>query len=307
MAQADSELHIHLEGSLEPELLCLLDTSLTLETARQLYNFGDFAGFIESFKAAVRRLQRPEHYAQAAAALFKRLHDEGRVYAEVILSAGVVLWKEQSLDETWAALREVTLAAPLRIRWIVDVVRQFGSEPALNVATWAARTAAPEIVAFGIGGDETSCPASDFAGAAAIAKEAGLHFVPHAGETSDAQNVWEMIHLGAERIGHGIRSASDPELLRYLRDHRIPLEVCPTSNVRTGAVASLDRHPLRILYDAGVPITLNSDDPAIFQTTLHGEFQAARGLGFTEDELANIAANARRYAFDFEGGLQRAR
>ena len=106
-----------------------------------------------------------------------------------------------------------------------------------------------------------------------------------------------MLALGADRIGHGIRAATDPELLAALRDKQIPLEVCPTSNVRTGAVESLQAHPLRTLYDAGVIVTLNSDDPAIFHCSLATEFDAARQLGFTEPELAQIAANARRAAF----------
>jgi adenosine deaminase/aminodeoxyfutalosine deaminase len=297
VSQADAELHIHLEGSLEPALLCRLDPELTLEEARALYTFSDFAGFIESFKQAVRRLQTPEHYRLAAADLFERLAAQGIGYAEVIFSAGVVRWKQQSLDEVWAALREATEAAPLTVRWNADVVRQFGAGPAEEVAEWAARHAGEGIVSFGIGGDETSRPAAEFARAAAMAMEAGLHFTPHAGETSTAENVWEMVRMGAKRIGHGIRAAGDPRLLDHLRENGIALEVCPTSNVRTGAVPSLAAHPLRTLYDAGVPVTLNSDDPALFGCSLATEYEAARRLGFTEDELAVMAANSRRYAF----------
>ena len=301
----DTELHVHLEGSLEPELLCRLDPALTLAEARAFYEFGDFAGFIEGFKNAVRRLQQPEHYRLAATALFDSLAAQGVVYAEVIFSAGVVLWKGQDLDEVWAALREAAAEAPLRVRWNADVIRRFGAEPAEQVAAWAVRRASEGIVSFGIGGDETSCPAAEFTRAVAIAREAGLKFTPHAGETSTAENIREMVELGADRIGHGIRAVNDPELLALLRDRAIPLEVCPTSNVRTGAVPSLAAHPLRALYDAGVTVTLNSDDPAIFQCTLATEFAAARALGFDDRELAAIAENARRCAFDY--GFQRAR
>lgn len=298
---ADVELHVHLEGSLSPELLSRLDPSLSVADARALYTFETFPGFIEAFKSAVRRLQSPEHYQQAAAALFQSLADQQIRYAEVIFSAGVVAWKQQSLDEVWAALRATAAEAPLTIRWNVDVVRQFGGEPAEPIAAWAARHAHEGIVSFGIGGDETSHPASGFTRAIAIAREAGLKFTPHAGETSTAENVREMLALGADRIGHGIRAATDPELLAELRDKQIPLEVCPTSNVRTGAVASLEAHPLRKLYNAGVMVTLNSDDPAIFNCSLATEFEAARQLGFTELELAQIAANARQAAFDQTG------
>jgi aminodeoxyfutalosine deaminase len=295
--QGDTELHVHLEGSLEPELLCQLDSELTLEEARELYVFDSFAGFIEAFKSAVRRLRTPEHYSFAASALFARLAEEGITYAEVIFSAGVVLWKGQSLDAIWDALREATLQAPLNVRWSVDVVRQLGGDAAEPVAEWAGRHASEGIVSFGIGGDETARPAAEFSRAAAMAKEAGLRFTPHAGETSNAENVWEMVRMGADRIGHGIRAVEDPSLMAQLRDRGIALEVCPTSNLRTGAVPSLALHPLRTLFDAGVIVTLNSDDPAIFGCSLAGEFNAARAMGFTELELAAIADNARRCAF----------
>lgn len=295
--QADTELHVHLEGSMEPELLCRLDSTLTLEEARGLYRFDSFAGFIEAFKGAVRRLQTPEHYAMAASALFDSLAGRGVRYAEVLFSAGVVEWKRQSLDEVWGALREASGQAPLTVRWNVDVVRQFGGEPAERVAKWAVRHGGEGIVSFGIGGDETSRAAGEFARAVAIAKEGGLKFTPHAGETSNAENVWEMVRMGADRIGHGIRAVSDPSLLRELRDRGIALEVCPTSNVRTGAVRSLAEHPLRALFEAGVMVTLNSDDPGIFGCTLAGEFEAAQGMGFSEQELSQMAENARRSAF----------
>lgn len=294
---ADVELHVHLEGSLEPELLCRLDPSLSLEEARGLYQFETFAGFIEAFKGAVKRLQTPEHYEMAATGLFESLAAQGVRYAEVIFSAGVVVWKQQSLDEVWAALCAATSRAPLQVRWNVDVVRQFGGEPAEAVAAWAARHAGEGIVSFGIGGDETSRPSAEFMRAVAMAREAGLRFVPHAGETSTAENVWEMVRMEADRIGHGIRAVTDASLLAVLRERGIALEVCPTSNVRTGAVASLAAHPLRQLFDAGVAVTLNSDDPAIFGCSLAGEFAAAREMGFTETELEVMAENARRVAF----------
>jgi len=294
----DVELHVHLEGSLEPEMLCRLDPSLTLEEARGFYRFSDFAGFIEGFKSAVQRLRTPEDYGMAAEALFGSLAEQGVVYAEVIFSAGVVVWKQQSLDEVWGALAEASRRAPLRVRWNVDVVRQFGGGPAERVAEWAAGRRGEGIVSFGIGGNEAACAAGEFARAVAIAREAGLKFAPHAGETSTAENVREMVALGADRIGHGIRAVEDEELLRELVDKGIALEVCPTSNVRTGAVASLAVHPLRRLFDAGVAVTLNSDDPAIFGTTVAGEFAAARGMGFSEEELGAMGSNARKYAFD---------
>ena len=147
-------------------------------------------------------------------------------------------------------------------------------------------------------GIEAEGPAYWFRDLYAQARGRGLRLTCHAGETTGPRSVWEALDIGAERIGHGIRAIEDPRLVEHLRDRRIPLEVCITSNLRTGAVASLKEHPVRKLFDAGVPVILNTDDPALFECTLTSEYAlAAREFRFTEDELAGIAANALRFAF----------
>ena len=139
-------------------------------------------------------------------------------------------------------------------------------------------------------------PAEQFAEAYRYARDAGLRLPAHAGETAGPESIRAALAIGAERIGHGIRAVEDAELMRRLREEQIPLEVCITSNVKTGAVASLDLHPVRRLFDAGVPITLNTDDPGIFECGLAGEFEIAREVfGFSEAELSGIAAAARRF------------
>jgi adenosine deaminase len=153
------------------------------------------------------------------------------------------------------------------------------------------------VTGFGIGGDEVLGPCGWFRDVFAFARSSGLALMPHAGETAGPESVWAALQLGAGRIGHGIRAADDPDLMRELRDRDIPLEVCISSNVCTGAVSSLEAHPVRRLFDAGVPITLNTDDPALFRTSLGNEYRiAAETFGFSRAELLGIAQNAFRYS-----------
>jgi adenosine deaminase/aminodeoxyfutalosine deaminase len=281
-------LHLHLEGSVNPADLGLGPVT-----------FGDFAGFLQVFKGISQRLQTPQEYAQITKNLLRNLVEEGIDYAEITLSAGVVLWKKQDLHRTYAAIQSVCGECPeVQVKWCFDAVRQFGADAAMRVAEIAGEFADDGVVSFGIGGDEVGGPALLFESVFSLARKRGLRLTAHAGESDGPASVWDAIRIGAERIGHGIRAADDPELMRFLRDHDIPLEVCLTSNVATGVVKRLADHPLRKLFDAGVPITLNTDDPGIFQTTLSREFQLARDtLGFGEQELKIIATNAYHYAF----------
>jgi adenosine deaminase/aminodeoxyfutalosine deaminase len=297
-AYPKAELHLHLEGSATPETMLALDPASSLDEIRESFRFTGFQGFLETFKRIVELLRRPEDYARLTRDLLARLAAEGVRYAEITLSAGVVLWKGQDFAPIYAAVREAADSSPVEVWWILDAVRQFGPDHAMQVARLAAERVHDGVVAFGIGGDEERGPAQWFGDVYRFARDAGLHLTAHAGETAGPQSVWAALELGAERIGHGIRAIDDPVLLCHLRDRAIPLEVCITSNVMTGAVPSLDAHPIRRLYDAGVPITLNTDDPGIFGVTLASEYGlAARQFGFTPAELQGIAENAIRHAF----------
>ncbi len=163
------------------------------------------------------------------------------------------------------------------------------------------------LVSFGLGGPEIGVPRPQFKPYFDQARAAGLRSVPHAGETTGPQTIWDALReLGAERIGHGISAAQDPDLLAYLAERRIALEVCPTSNVRTRAVAHIDEHPLRRLVDAGVLVTINSDDPPMFGTTLDDEYAvAARLLDTGPDGVAELARNAVTASFLDETGRRR--
>jgi aminodeoxyfutalosine deaminase len=283
-----AELHVHLEGSVAPDAVGLGHIRT-----------GDFTGFLQLFKAISERLETPEDYAKITAQLLAAFVDQDIDYAEVTLSAGVVLWKKQDLRAVYKAIRGACLACPaVKVKWCFDAVRQFGAEPAMRAAEIAAEFLDEDVVAFGIGGDEERGPAALFENVFAFARSKGLRLTAHAGETCGPNSIWDALRIGAERIGHGIRAIEDPALLRHLRDHAIPLEVCITSNLATGVVKRLEDHPVRRLFDAGVPITLNTDDPGIFATTLAREFEIARErFGFSPGELESVSANAYRYAF----------
>jgi adenosine deaminase/aminodeoxyfutalosine deaminase len=294
-----AELHLHLEGSVEVETLLELDPALTREEIRAATAYTDFEGFIRSYIWVNRKLNSPAHYAIVARRLFERLAAEGVVYAEVTISAGVILWKQQDFAPIYDAVQREACAGKIKVQWILDATRQFGVHAAKPVFDLAADLRNEGVVAIGLGGFEAGGPARWYADLYREARDRGLRLLCHAGETTDATSVWEALEIGAERIGHGIRAIDDPSLVSHLAEKKIPLEICITSNVRTGAVASLKDHPVRRLYDAGVPIILNTDDPALFDCTLTGEYELARReFGFTEEEMEGLVRNSFLYSFE---------
>lgn len=292
-----AELHLHLEGSVDPATLRELAPELAPAEAENLCVFEDFGGFLKAFAAIMGHLRTPADYALITRRLLARLEAENVRYAEIIVSAGVLLWNGREFAPIFDAISEAAAASPVEVRWILDAVRHFGVAHGMRVAELAAERTGRGVVGYGIGGDEERGPAAWFPEVYRFARSAGLRLTAHAGETGGPESVWAALELGAERIGHGIHSIDDPVLVAHLRDRRIPLEISISSNLATGVVRSLAEHPVRRLYNAGVPLTLNTDDPGIFRTTLTREFELAQSLGFTEAELSGIARNAFRYAF----------
>ena len=293
-----AELHLHLEGSVEPETLHELDPATTVEEFRSLYSYADFDTFLRAFGAIGKRLRTPEDYSLITRRLLERLAAQNVCYAEIIIAAGVAVWKGQDFAPIFDAIREAAQGSAVEVRWILDAVRQFGVEHTMRVAELAAERVDRGVVALGIGGSEERGPAVWFTDVFAFARRSGLRLTAHAGESMGPESVWAALRLGAERIGHGIASVHDADLIRHLREQDIPLEICITSNLVTGVVKRIEDHPVRRLYDAGVPIVLNTDDPAMFHCTLVGEYRlAAKQFGFSEAELRGIARNGFRYAF----------
>jgi aminodeoxyfutalosine deaminase len=297
-----AELHLHLEGTVDRETVIMLDPSLTRDEVDRVWGFTDFAGFLECFKFVARRLRGPADYALITRRMIEELSNQGVTYAEVTLGAGVVQWLGFNFDSVWRAIRTAQQEAqkqwPVEIWWNLDAIRQLGADHVMEIAKLTARYVDDGVVSFGVGGDEVRGPASEFRDAYRYAKDAGLRLTAHAGETAGPDSVRDALDIGAERIGHGIRAAEDPALLRRLREERIPLEVCITSNVKTGAVASLEDHPVRRLVDAGVIVTLSTDDPGMFGSDLATEFRLAEQIfGLSPSQLAQIRQNAWDYRF----------
>jgi aminodeoxyfutalosine deaminase len=293
-----AELHVHLEGSIGPETLLAIDPSLTLEEIEGNLKCGSFPEFLRGYIWLTQKLEKPEHYALATRHLLGALAAQDVTYAEVTLSAGVVLWKEQDLGAVYDAVWRESQRSPVKTRWILDAIRQFGPEKGMTVAEFAVSRREDGVIGYGIGGDEVRGPAHWFRDVFAYARDGGLRLVCHAGETAGPESVWGALAIGAERIGHGIAAAQDPALIARLREDNIPLEVCISSNLCTGAVSSLAEHPVGELYRAGVPITIHTDDPAFFRTTLEREYELAETFGVPPHEMA---ANSFRYAFTKPG------
>ena len=294
-----AELHVHLEGSVSPETLREIDPARTLEEIYAHYQYADFMGFLMAYRWVNLHLLTPSHYALVTRRLIQHLVKQGVVYAEIIVSVGVMLWRKQEFAPVFDAIAAEAERGPIPVRFSFDAARQFGVELAQQVAELAVASRGRGVIGFGLGGDERNGSMHDFRGVFDYAKSNGLHLTPHAGEVVGPESVWAALECGAERIGHGIRSIEDPVLVRHLRDHQIPLEVSISSNVCTGAVSSLALHPVRRLYDAGVPVVLNTDDPPMFHTTLLREYELAQNVfGFSDDELRHTAAQSLRFAFE---------
>lgn len=304
---------MHLEGSIQPATVCALtaqhNIELTEDEVQQRYTYRDFIGFIDAFKWVTSFLREPRDYGLIARDLGEHLVTQGVVYAEVTLSIGVMLLRKQQPEANFEAILRATEPFEkqgLRLNWVFDAARQFGADAAMDVVRAANRCQSKTIVAFGIGGDEMSVATQEFRPVYEQAANNGLHLLMHAGEVGGPEKIREAVELlNIERIGHGIAAAQDPALMDLLVNRRIPLEVCPQSNIRTGALAkqlrlpdaTLAEHPLPRLWRHGIPIVLSTDDPAMFHTTLRAEYENAARMGLNETELVQLVNMSFEHAF----------
>ena len=305
-----AEIHVHHVGSASPRIVSELaarhpgTVPADLDALRDFYTFRDFGHFIEVYLAVVDLLREPEDIRLLTYEVATDMAAQNIRYAELTLTPYTSVQAGVPIEAYVEAVEDARVAAErdhgIVLRWVYDIPGEFGLPAGEETVGYALAPHAPEtLIGFGLGGPEVGVDRPQFADVFARARAAGLHSVPHAGETTGPQTVWEALRdLGAERIGHGTSAVQDPELVAHLAEHGVPLEVCPTSNIATRAVDRLENHPIRQMYDAGITVTVNSDDPPMFGTTLNREYEiAARLLDLDESGIAGLAANAVRASY----------
>jgi aminodeoxyfutalosine deaminase len=306
-----AELHVHHVGSASPRIVAELaarhegSTPVPPDPAAlaDYFAFRDFRHFIDVYLSVVDLIRDPDDVRMLTYEIGRELGRQQVRYAELTVTPYSSVRRGIAAPAFCEAIEDARTGAAadfgVELRWCFDIPGEAGLPAAEETLRVALEERPDGLVSFGLGGPEIGVTRAQFKPYFDKARAAGLHSVPHAGETTGPETIWDSLReLGAERIGHGIAAAKDPELLAYLAEHRIPLEVCPTSNVRTRAVAGIEEHPLPVLVAAGVLVTINSDDPPMFGTTLEEEYAvAARLLDLDTAGVADLARAAVHASF----------
>jgi len=311
-----AELHVHLEGSIQPATFLALAQRNhvplpvnTVEEVQRWFAYRDFHHFAEIFSTIFRCLKSAEDYEQIVYEFGEMMARQHIYYAEVTTSVCIHRYTLGIPHDIYftgmtRGRERAKQDFGVEINWIFDIVRDKAEGSGISKRADYTLAVAKEsmydgVVALGLGGTEVGYPPEWFAKWFEQAKVAGLHSAPHAGETEGPTSIWNAIQvLGAERIGHGVRAIEDPELVAYLAEKQIPLEVCPTSNICLGVYPSLSQHPFPRLYNAGVLLIVNSDDPPLFNTTMNDEVELlASAFRFGRDTINEILLNGVRHSF----------
>jgi len=301
-----AELHLHLEGAVELATLLELrerhGEHVTAAEVAQLYNYTDFASFLMAFKAVSEHLRGPDDYELITYRLMQQLKAENILHAEVYVAVGVCLKRKQDFPAIFDGLERGRARGArdfgVSLLWIFDATRHFGVEQAQRVFELAVFYRERNVVGVGIGGDEQKAPPELFRSVYGYALDHGLRLTAHAGETGPPESIWGALNLRVERIGHGLTAAQDADLVDELGQRQIPVEICLTSNLRTGVCTAIAEHPAKRYFDQGVMITLNTDDPALFRTSLNREYQLAQEtFAFTDEHLRELARNSFEASF----------
>jgi adenosine deaminase len=307
-ALAKVELHVHLEGTATPELVQRLSARNGIELPGRLLNehgrfhYGDFLDFLRTYDMAASVIRTAEDYRDITYEYLRDCAAEGAIYVELTASPDharlVGLSDEEHLDGITRGIDDARRLHGIEGRILISAVRNFGLEQALAVARYAAAEPHPYVVGFSMAGDEANFPITDFAEAYAIAAAAGLGCTVHAGEWAGPDSVRAALTLPVTRIDHGVRAVEDRALVTELAERQIVLNTCPTSNIVLGVFPGFDEHPLPQLREAGVRLTLGSDDPPYFGATIGGEYRVcAERLGFSAEDLQRVTLTAVDAAF----------
>lgn len=303
------ELHLHIEGAAPPAFIRGLAKEKSIDLTGIFgpdggYSYKDFWDFLRVYEAATSVLRTPEDYARLTRAVLAESAAAGVIYCETFLSPDFCGGRDVGAwGEYLHAIREAADAAEradgIVLRGIVTCIRHFGPETAKQTAICAAETAGDWIVGFGMAGDETVGKPRDFAWAFDAAREAGLRLTAHAGEWGGPESVHDALDdLRVERIGHGVRAIEDPALVERLAEDGVVLEVCPGSNVALGVYPDWRAHPIERLREAGVPVTVSTDDPPFFHTTMVREYEELnRAFGWDEAAFLDLARTSAAAAF----------
>jgi aminodeoxyfutalosine deaminase len=304
------ELHVHLVGSASLDTVLELarrhpdqDVPTNRDQLRAFYEFTDFAHFIDVYVKVTRLLVSGTDVTALVVGLASDLAANAVRYAEVTVTPVPHIMMGIEPDELAEALTVGRALADeqhgVELAWVFDIAGSLGYDAGVATAEWALRHRPAGTVGFGLGGNEVGVPRERYRDPFDMARDGGLHLVPHAGETTGPETIWSALtNLHAERIGHGTSAVQDENLLAHLAGEGIPVEVCPTSNIRTRAVTTLAEHPLPRLLDAGVPVTLATDDPGMFHTDLNREYLLTHEhFGLSRGDLADLSRAGVRAAF----------
>jgi len=325
-----SELHVHLRGAMPVEVFADLlnkhsvDEPLhdapvghkamfqqydnirpflppkhwSVDAVSRLFRYDSFDQFLATYAFAGYFIRDVSDLRRLVRGVLGRLKSQNVVYAEITIALAEYLTQGIPLADIKTCLEEAEAFPGIRVQWIVDLIRDIGSDAALALLKEVIELRCGSIVGITLGGSEHLSPPDQFSEVYSTARDHGLRLTIHAGEALGPRSIWDSLQiLRVERIGHGVRAIEDSSLVAYLAENNIPLEVCPTSNIRTGIFASYEAHPVKALFEAGVPVTINSDDPTFFGTTLANEYAHVRTLGVQADGIFQIIKNGFTYAF----------
>ena len=298
------ELHLHLEGAADPAFVRGLAAEKSIDISsifndNGTYKYNGFSEFLAVYEAATLALKSPEDFKRLTQSVLENLAEHNVVYAETFVSPDFCGNRDLGAWSEYLAAMQEAHVDGVTLKGIVTCIRHFGPDKARETAHCAAETAGDWVVGFGMAGAEDVGTANDFSYAFDMARDAGLRLTSHAGEWGGAQSIWDTLEdLKVERVGHGVQAINDPKLVDYLADTGIILEVNPGSNVALGVYPSLAEHPISELRDAGVKVTVSTDDPPFFHTTMTSEFeQLERVFGWGVDDFKQLNQTALEAAF----------